>query len=322
MVCERCGALCEDDALICFECGAPIGEDPARSGLHKLPEHLQAPITIELPAIRAPATATTSAPEGTTPGAAASVTSVCPRCGAPLEPNASICFECGLAIGPGSPHTGPLSIPDYLKAPITIELPVVIPAAQPKAAHAQKRASQRLERHPPTRRDLIAAGSILGVAALVVLAGVIVLLYRILPPPVPVQAIYHDPRRHFSFAQPALWQAAPLGDGVRLTDATGTSSLEITAQPALNLDAAAYADYLAQPYHLASLLPVQVGGANWEQRAGATRGNDGVLRERVILATIYDGTLYDIQFTCPASVFPDLDAQVYQPVLASFHFAR
>jgi hypothetical protein len=319
MVCERCGAPCEDGALICFECGAPIGEDPARSGLHKLPEHLQAPVTIELPAIRAPATATTSgAPGGGDAEESARSTTVCPRCGAPLEPNASICFECGLAIGPGSPRTGPLSIPDYLKAPITIELPVVIATGQTKAAQAPK----RRERRPPTRRELIAAGSILGVAALVVLAGVVVLLYRILPPPVPVQAIYHDPRRHFSFAQPALWQATPLGDGVRLTDATGISSLEITAQPALNLDASGYADLLAQPYHLASLLPVQVGGANWEQRAGATRGDDGVLRERVILATIYDGTLYAIQFTCPASVFPDLDAQVYQPVLASFHFAR
>lgn len=311
MVCEQCGAACDDDALICFECGAPIGDDPAASGLHKLPEHLQAPITVELPAIRPFVSATDA--QGAT-------TAVCPRCGAPLEPDASLCFECGTAIGVASPHTGPLSIPDYLKAPITIEMPVVITTDHTPAVH--KPARRRPPLRPPTRRELITSGSILGVAAVLVLAGIVVLLYRILPPPVPVQAIYHDPQHRFSFAQPALWPATPYGNGVQLTDATGTSTLTITADPALNLDAAAYADFLAQPYHLASVLPVQVGGANWEQRAGVVRGEDGVLRQRIVLAVIYNNTLYAIQFTCPASIFPNLDLQVYQPVLQSFQFAR
>lgn len=315
MVCEHCGAACDDDALICFECGAPIGDDPAQSGLHKLPAHLQAPITVQLPAV-SPAAVAAAAPDATLPAHDMAVPlSACPRCGAPCEPNASICFECGAPLGVGSPRTGPLSIPDYLKAPITIELPVIVTTTRPRAATPTRRLAR-----VPTRREAIIAGGILAAALVAVLVGTVIVQYRIAPPPVPLRAIYHDPQHRFSFARPALWDAAALGDGVRLTDAGGTSILQITADPALNLDAAAYADLLAQPYGIATVPPMQIGGANWEQRAGRTRGSDGVLREHIVLAVIYNRTLYAIQFSCPDSIFADVDVQVYQPVLRSFTF--
>jgi hypothetical protein len=313
MVCEHCGALCEDDALICFACGAPIGDDPAASGLYQMPAHLQAPITVQLPAIT-PAPATGSAPATT------AARERCPRCGAPLAPDASICFECGTPIGVGSTRTGPLDIPDHLKAPITIELPVVVVRPSRRDAARTHARPTRSPRRPPTRREIIAAACIFGATLILLLAGAVAVSYRILPPPVPAHTIYRDPHHHFAVTVPALWQAAPLADGVQLTDSGGTSAIMITADPAIQLDAAGYADFLAQPDGLATLVRVPFAGGIWEQRAGSVRDPSGVLREHIILATVYEGTLYAIQFTCPASIFPDLDAQVYQPLLQSFAF--
>lgn len=316
MVCEHCGAEVEDDALICFECGAPIGDDPAQSGLHKLPEHLRAPVTVQLPAI-ARGDAATTAPGEDADRDAEALTATCPQCGAPCAPTAKICFECGAPLGVDSPRTGPLKIPDYLKAPITIELPVIITSGKSRAVAARTRWS--LPR--PSRRETVIAGIILAATLLFVLAGAVVVQYRVAPAAVPLRAVYHDPRHRFAFTLPGLWDETRLADGVRLTDASGTSYFELTADPALDLDAASDADFLAQPYALATVPPVQISGVNWEQRAGRSRGADGVLRERVVLATIYQGTLYAMQFGCPDSVFADLNVQVYQPLLQSFTFA-
>ncbi|GAC1447759.1 MAG: hypothetical protein PVSMB4_03840 [Ktedonobacterales bacterium] len=41
--CERCGALCEPDATVCFTCGAPIGELEQPTQPVRVPAHLRAP---------------------------------------------------------------------------------------------------------------------------------------------------------------------------------------------------------------------------------------------------------------------------------------
>jgi hypothetical protein len=46
--CERCGALCEPDATVCFTCGAPIGELEQPTQPVRVPTHLRAPRNVPL----------------------------------------------------------------------------------------------------------------------------------------------------------------------------------------------------------------------------------------------------------------------------------
>ncbi|HEV7127908.1 MAG TPA: zinc ribbon domain-containing protein, partial [Ktedonobacterales bacterium] len=252
----------------------------------------------------------------------------CPACGYPLEPAATICFECGAPIGDDAVDTGPLAIPDYLKAPITIELPVVawteragsarVLTAPPEPANEPPKA-----RHPRrvTRRDVTAAGINLLVTLLLLGGGIEFLVqFRVAPPAVSAQSIYRDPAHRFHFAHPTLWQVVPIEQGVQLVDADGTNTLMLVASPDWGLSASAQADALATLNTLGALPPVQVAGASWEQRAGRVRDTRGVLREIVVLVTVHDATLYTIEYASPDSSFSNLTLLVYQPVLQSFTF--
>jgi hypothetical protein len=170
-------------------------------------------------------------------------------------------------------------------------------------------------RAPPLQLALLA----LSLAAF--LAGVVVLHYRLIPPAVPTQAIYRDPLHRFRFTRPALWQATPTRDGVRLADSTGTSTVLITiSQPVVgDDDVTPYADSLAESLGIEPATPV-VAGVVWETSVGQVMDAGGATHTIAAYLTLQRGLLYIVECSSPAGSYDMANTLAFQPLLRSFAF--
>jgi hypothetical protein len=261
----------------------------------------------------------------------------CERCGAPYLEGVTICYECGVAIGEDERPTHPVRIPVHLRARVTTALPAVRPGHAPVAADGPPasdqpsiplatrptrltRAIQRFARAAPTHAQPLQL-AFLAVSLVVFIAGVVVLSYRLIPSAVPAQAVYRDPAHRFTFTQPALWQTTTTIDGVRLTDSTGTSTVQITISAPEAGDAAAvrFAS-LANSLSLRALAPLVVAGATWQERSGQVSSANGVTYDTIILGTWYGPQFYTIEFSSPVTSFDATNSLVFQPLLSSFAF--
>ena len=190
----------------------------------------------------------------------------CLRCGAPYEPDDTVCYKCGAPIGETEGDTAPVKIVrtnrqaaaedalagdgrtpyDPTDAPLAprgegpgaTTPPEVDPARITVGSSAALRPAAGEARPTPTavaskrsRRGRRVWVVIVVAAALVLAAagGALYARYRgtTTPPPVAQQAAYNDPAGRFHFVRPALWSATPTADGVSLTDSGGTSSVTV-----------------------------------------------------------------------------------------------
>ena len=242
----------------------------------------------------------------------------CEQCGAPYLEGVTICYSCGAPIGEAEQPTQPVKVPVHLRARIAtvVHAPAVPPmSAGPLGALAKPREPLWTPRAKPLSLALLAA------AVVLIIAGVVVLSFRLIPSAVPLRTVYHDPKTRFHFVLPALWQATPDDSGVRLTDSTGISTLRVAV--ALDMpgqDAASSASLLAENLGIGMDTPVQFAGTTWERREGQITGEDAVQREMVALVTVYNGEIYIIEYSSPATTFAQTNTLVFQPLLRSFAF--
>ena len=251
----------------------------------------------------------------------------CLRCGAPHEPDATVCLTCGAPIGETRSSTQPVravKVPRDEPAPATPEsAPEADPSrvrtlAGPAIASRPVAIATSARRGPSAR--LIAIVFVIVLA----LAGGAIYAAHVLTagPPISHQSVYHDPQHRFSFTRPTLWQVTATPNGALLTDSDGASTAKISVSaPANGQDAAAYADSLAQPQGLTSGAQEFIAGEEWEDRTGDVTGTDGAVREVVVLVTLHGGQLYTIELSSPTASFSGVNNLVYQPLLASFQFA-
>lgn len=250
----------------------------------------------------------------------------CLRCGAPYEPDATVCLTCGAPIGETRSSTQPVRAVKVARdepAPSAEPAPEADPSrvrtlAGPALASRPVAVATSARRGPSAR--LIA---IVFVVVLVLAGGAIYAAHALTAgPPVSHQSVYHDPQHRFSFTRPTLWQVTTTSNGALLTDSDGASTAKISVSaPVTGQDAATYADSLAQAQDLASAPPQSIAGEQWEQRTGQVTGTDGAVRQTVILVTLHDGQLYTIEFSSPTASYSGVNNLVYQPLLASFQFA-
>jgi hypothetical protein len=251
----------------------------------------------------------------------------CEQCGAPYLEGVTICYSCGAPIGEAEQPTRPVKVPVHLRARVaTVPSAAAggVPAGQGPAGGASASDGEPEPQPgallwPPRARPLTLW--LLGLTVLVLVAGIVVLRYRLVPPGVPARSVYRDPGRRFHFVQPALWHAAPMDGGVRLVDDTGSSTAEVVVTwPGLDANAANSADSIAENLGIASPATAHFAGVTWEQRSGQVLGNDGVRRQVVVLTTLHDGQLYIIELASPAGSFAATESLVFQPLLRSFAF--
>ena len=210
----------------------------------------------------------------------------CLRCGAPYEPDDTVCYKCGAPIGETEGDTAPVKIVRTNRrtsagdAPAGAEHTPYAPMDAPLLERGEGPGVTTPPEVDPTRITVgssatmrSAAGEV-GLATpvaprrgrrgrqvwlVVVMAAALVIaaaggaLYAryhgtTSAPPMAQQATYSDPAGRFHFVRPALWSAEPTADGVSLTDSGGTSSVTVAvvAPGTGGITAAAYADQLAR----------------------------------------------------------------------------
>ena len=252
----------------------------------------------------------------------------CLRCGAPYEPDATVCLTCGAPIGETRSSTQPVrAVKVPREEPRTPE-PVIAPEADPTqvrtiAGPALASRPAVLTATPPRRGPKL--GLIVGIFVVVLaLAGGAIYAAHVLTagPPVSHQTVYHDPQHRFSFTRPTLWQVTATADGALLTDSDGTSTAKISvANPTAGQDAGAYADSLAQPLGLTAAPSQSIAGETWQQRGGQVTGSDGAVHQVTLLVALHNGQLYTIEFSSPSESYSGVNNLVYQPLLATFQFS-
>lgn len=250
----------------------------------------------------------------------------CLRCGAPYEPDATVCLSCGAPIGETRSSTQPVRA-----VKVARDEAVATPEPAPEADPSRVRtlAGPALASRPVAvatagRRGPGARLIAIVFVVVLVLAGGAIYAAHVLTagPPVSHQSVYHDPQHRFSFTRPTLWQVTTTSDGALLTDSDGASTAKISVStPADGQDAAAYADSLAKPLGLTAGPSQTIAGEQWEQRSGQVTGTDGAVRQTVLLLTLHDGQIYTILFSSPTASYSGVNNLVYQPLLASFQFA-
>lgn len=250
----------------------------------------------------------------------------CLRCGAPHEPDATVCLTCGAPIGETRSSTQPVravKVPRDEPAPATSEAAPEADPSRVRTLAGPAIASRPAAIAPSARRGPSARMIAIVFVVVLALAGGAIYAARVLTagPPVSHQSVYHDPLTRFSFTRPTLWQVTATPDGALLTDSDGASTAKISVSAQTNgQDAAAYADSLAQPLGLTAGPPQTIAGEQWEQRSGQVTGTDGAVRQMVVLVTLHSGQLYTIEFSSPTASYSGVNNLVYQPLLASFQF--
>jgi hypothetical protein len=153
------------------------------------------------------------------------------------------------------------------------------------------------------------------------LAGIIVLNYRIIPGSVPLHAVYVDPGHRFHVVQPALWQTSTFGNGVALTDSAGVSRVLISVSDASSTDdAMMWADGIQKSLGLQKAADLDVGGITWVRREGPVTTADGAQKEMLVLVTEHNGSMYVIECMSPVASFQAEMRLVFQPLIQSFAF--
>jgi len=142
------------------------------------------------------------------------------------------------------------------------------------------------------------------------------------PPPVTSQTTYQDPQHRFTFRQPTLWTAVTTATGVHLSDSDGSSTVALAVQESNTPETAtSYADAQAAQLGLTPAPLQQISGLLWEQRTGRVADSaDGAVHQVVLFVTVHDALPYSITLTCPIASYMQINAIVYQPLLASFRF--
>lgn len=256
---------------------------------------------------------------------------ICLRCGAPYDADDTVCYSCGAPIGETQSPTQPVRA---VRAPKSAPESAPEPDPEPPTPAAPPPASPKLPVWQPPqpspaakrRRALWPAIALICVVTLAILGGAAYISHAVHSgPPVANQTLYRDPQHRFQFTHPTLWTPTSTTDGVTMSDSNGASTATIhVVQPAPPLTAASYATQLAQAPEmqppLASAPQQTIAGAVWEQRTGQVTGQDGAVRQIVLLVTVHDGAAYVIQFSSPISSYSATNTLVYQPLLASFAF--
>lgn len=189
----------------------------------------------------------------------------CLRCGAPYEPDDTVCYTCGAPIGETQGNTQPVRAVKVARASSSSSAPLAAEGATPEETPAREPVpgaggaedgAEDTEASAPPEVDVsrITVGSmpavrpapspapqprrrvwpLVLVACVVVLAALGGALYasRALnppPPPVAHQTRYSDPGGRFHFVRPALWSVSSSDhSGVTLTDSDGASVVQIS----------------------------------------------------------------------------------------------
>jgi hypothetical protein len=261
-------------------------------------------------------------------------TQTCLRCGAPVEPEDTVCFTCGAPIGDTKTPTQPVNIPRQARPAVpsrpTAEHPAVV--AAPVAVSApQSRPHSRppVPARPFDPRSSRATGGnrwallLLGAVVVALLAAGAGLALRatLAAPPIASTSVYTS-RHLFRFDRPALWNVTTMPNGVLLTDSGGTSTVRITAV-AVSLSQTAQSEATAiatATPGLASAPERRLGGQTWQQLSGQITGSDGATRQVVEYVTIRNSELYTIECSCPVASYSSTNTLVFEPLLTSFTF--
>lgn len=262
------------------------------------------------------------------------VAGTCLRCGAPYGPDDTVCYTCGAPIGETRANTQPVKAMRPTQRPAKAA-ETAAPAPEPAAARLTTPprltvgAGPVVSPAPPSRPAPKQRGKLWGVGVvalcLVLVAavgGAVAVLRQITAaPPVAHQTTYADPQGRFALTRPALWKVAQTPTGVTLSDSTSVSTASVTLQDAApGVTAQTVADTRASAQGLTAAPSRSFAGETWAVRSGQVTGQDGVLREDVLLVTVHSGTVYALEFVCPIASYDATNRLVYQPLLDSFRF--
>jgi hypothetical protein len=302
--CEQCGASVEEDATVCFTCGAAIGDIETPTQPVPVPRFLRTQILTEVTLVPEEAPATSTTAEATVP----------PR-GAEM-----LAHGVDGDRGPEVPAHGsrstevPESTPPIKRAGAAETLARIAAVPRQLAADAQQLAQA-------ARRASRLSWTLLGISVVVIMLGLVVLSYRLIPGSVPAETIYRDPQGRFSFVQPALWHTAPATDSVTVMDATGISSVRVTVTLAHGQETAAQAaDLVGASDGAISAAIVHIGGVAWEEREGTVPLADGTTRYVDVFVTEHDSSFYIVECSTLAATYPTTNQLIFQPLLRSFAF--
>lgn len=258
----------------------------------------------------------------------------CLRCGAPYGPDDTVCYTCGAPIGETRANTQPVKAVRPTQRPATSSETATATSAPPAprltapprlTVGSGSVLSPTAPEPPASKRGGRLRGVVVVVLCLVLVAvvgGAVAALHQITtPPPVAHQTTYSDPQGRFAFTRPALWKVAETPTGVTLTDSTSVSTASVTVENAtLGTTAQTAASAHASARGLATAPSRSIAGEVWEVRSGQVTGQDGVLREYVLLVAIHGGSVYTIEFVCPIASYDATNRLVYQPLIDSFRF--
>ncbi len=151
------------------------------------------------------------------------------------------------------------------------------------------------------------------------------------PTPIPTSA-YRDPQGLFSIQYPTAWaheNFSPAGDrfplplnGVRFhssqTELVILTSQEVPGMPTDGLAAQADDALLStmNAQNISSARPVTIGGQAWTEKSADTDGG----KHTVIASISFNGHIYSLWYSAPASEFSADEQQIFTPMTASFTF--
>jgi hypothetical protein len=305
LTCEQCGAPVEEDATVCFVCGAAIGDSETPTRPVPVPRFLRTKILTEVTLVPdvpplTEARASASSPEPSASAPSAPLGAAPPT---PLTPFPSQGREHGVMPAPRVTRAGATETLARLAA-----VPRQIATDATQLARSARQASRL-------------SWALLAASVVVIALGLVVLSYRLIPGGVPAESVYRDPQGRFSFVQPALWQAAPANDSVLLTDATGISAARVTVTLAHGQQTAAQAaDLVGASDGVDRATTVHIGGVAWEERDGMVPLADGTTRYADVFVTEHDSSFYIVEFSTLAATYPTTNQLIFQPLLRSFTF--
>jgi hypothetical protein len=250
----------------------------------------------------------------------------CEKCGAPYLEGVTICYSCGAPIGEPEQPTQPVRLPAHLRArTATVPLPPATVATQASretispGALAGPPNTAWWERIDTRVRPLSVA--LLAVSLVLLVAGVVVLNERLIPPQVALHHVYRDPAHRFHVVQPELWQATPYAGGAVLSDATGVTQVLINVSPAgYGETAAKRAAALRQALGLRAASDLVEGEVSWVRSIGTLQSANGAESEMLVLVSQRGDTLYIVECSSPIASFDAETRLVFLPLLQSFAF--
>lgn len=130
-VCSNCGAALKPGAKFCSKCGSTVAASSAPAPAPQ-PEP-KTEILLPTPEVETQTEILTPKPAPIPHPDEASVSSVCPKCGAVLKSNAKFCSKCGATISSSAAASQPAPAPAPQPIPTPAPQPIPTPAPQPNA---------------------------------------------------------------------------------------------------------------------------------------------------------------------------------------------